>query len=229
MLTCNGGESMDIQILVVEDDEHICNAVKTFLQNEGYHADAAFDGDKALEMIYDKNYHLVILDILLPGINGQELLKEFRRTSNAPVLMMTALTDDASQLTAFQNEADDYVIKPFSMKILIKRAEALLRRSGALQKEIRIGKLSLNLESYKAVYDVREVSLTLREFEILLLLAQNRGRVISHETLLTKIWGYDFNGDEGIVHTHIKNLRGKLPVNMIKTVRGIGYILEENK
>lgn len=218
---------MDIQVLVVEDDEHICNTVKAFLQNEGYHVDAVFHGDSALEMIYDKNYHLIILDILLPGLNGQDLLKEFRRISSAPVLMMTALADDRNQLTAFQNEADDYVVKPFSMKILIKRVEALLRRSGVLQKEIRVGKLALNLESYKAIYDAREIALTLREFEILLLLAQNRGRVISHETLLTKIWGYEFSGDEGIVHTHIKNLRSKLPVNMIKTVRGVGYILEE--
>lgn len=218
---------MDIQVLVVEDDEHICNTVKTFLQNEGYHVDTAFHGDRALEMIYDKNYHLIILDILLPGTNGQDLLKEFRRISSAPVLMMTALADDRNQLTAFQNEADDYVVKPFSMKILIKRVEALLRRSGVLQKEIRVGKLTLNLESYKAICDAREIALTLREFEILLLLAQNRGRVISHETLLTKIWGYEFSGDEGVVHTHIKNLRSKLPVNMIKTVRGVGYILEE--
>ncbi len=217
---------MDIQILVVEDDEHICNTVRTFLQHEGYHVDISYHGDKALEMFYDKAYHLVILDILLPGLSGQELLKEFRKISNAPVLMMTALTDDASQLTAFQYEADDYVIKPFSMKILIKRVEALLRRSGVLQKVVYVGKLSLNMEAYKAVYDTQEISLTLREFEILLLLAQNKGRVISHETLLTKIWGYDFNGDEGTVHTHIKNLRSKLPVNLIKTVRGIGYSLE---
>lgn len=218
---------MNIQVLVVEDDKHICDTVKTFLQNEGFFVDTTFDGEKALEMFYDKNYHLVILDVLLPSLNGQELLKEFRKISNAPVLMMTALSDDLNQLTAFQNEADDYVIKPFSMQILIKRVEALLRRSGMLQKEIYVGKLSLNIESYKAIYDSRELPLTLREFEILLLLAQNKGKVISHETFLTKIWGYDFDGDEGIVHTHIKNLRSKLPVNMIKTIRGIGYSLEE--
>jgi Response regulators consisting of a CheY-like receiver domain and a winged-helix DNA-binding domain len=220
---------MEIQILVAEDDQHICNTVKTFLQNEGYRVDAAFDGEEALEMFYDKNYHLVIFDILLPGLGGQELLKEFRKISNAPVLMMTALTDDISQLTAFQNEADDYVIKPFSMKILVKRVEALLRRSGILQKEICAGDLVLNLEAYQAAYAGTQLSLTLREFEILLLLAQNKGRVISHDTFLAKIWGYDFEGEEGIVHTHIKNLRGKLPVNLIKTVRGIGYSLEVEK
>ncbi|WP_027398898.1 response regulator transcription factor [Anaerovorax odorimutans] len=218
---------MDIQILVVEDDKHICDTVKTFLQNEGFSVDTACNGETALEMFYDKNYHLAILDILLPNLNGQELLKEFRKISNAPILMMTALSDDINQLTAFQNEADDYVIKPFSMLILIKRVEALLRRSGLLKKEISVGKLSLFTESFKAVYDKTELPLTLREFEILLLLAQNKGKVISHETFLTKIWGYDYDGDEGIVHTHIKNLRSKLPVNVIKTIRGIGYCLEE--
>ena len=217
---------MNIQILVVEDDEHILNATKAFLQNEGFLVDICSDGDLALEMFYEKNYHLVILDIMLPGTNGQELLKTFRTVSNAPVLMMTALTDDADQLAAFNNEADDYVTKPFSMQILVKRVEALLRRSGALQKEFRAGKLALNTESYKVLYDGAELSLTLREFEILLLLVQNRGKVVSHENLISKVWGYDYDGDEGIVHTHIKNLRSKLPDNIIKTVRGIGYSME---
>lgn len=226
VLYSRGDFYLDIQILVVEDDEHICNTVKTFLQNEGYQVDVSSDGDQALELFYDKNYHLVILDILLPGMCGLDLLKELRKISSAPVLMITALTDDASQLAAFNQEADDYVIKPFSMQILIKRAEALLRRSGTLQKEIRAGSLILYTESYKTLYDGQEISLTLREFEILLLLAQNKGKVISHESLLTKIWGYEFDGDESTVHTHIKNLRSKLPVNMIKTVRGIGYRLE---
>lgn len=218
---------MDINILVVEDNKPICNTVKTFLQNEGFFVDTASQGEVALEMFYDKSYQLLVLDIMLPGLNGHELLKAFRKISNAPVLMMTALSDDSNQLIAFQNEVDDYVIKPFSMQILIKRVEALLRRSGVLQKEICVGKLLLNMDSYKAIYDGTNVALTLREFEILLLLAQNKGKVITHQTILTRIWGYDFDGEEGVIHTHIKNLRAKLPVNIIKTIRGIGYSLEE--
>jgi two-component system response regulator VanR len=217
----------NINILVVEDDEHILNATKAFMQNEGYMVDTCPDGDRALEMFYEKNYQLVILDIMLPGVNGQELLKSFREVSDAPVLMMTALTDDGEQLRAFDNEADDYVTKPFSMQILVKRVEALLRRSGALQKEFRIGKLVLNTESYKVLYDGNEITLTLREFEILLLFVQNKGKVVSHDSLIAKVWGYDFSGDEGTVHTHIKNLRAKLPDSIIKTVRGIGYCVEE--
>ena len=217
---------MDIQVLVVEDDEHIRNTVKTFLMNAGYSVDTSSDGDEALELFYDKRHHLVILDILLPGMDGLELLKEIRRLSDVPVLMMTALGDDIYQLSAFSKEADDYVTKPFSMPILLKRVAALLRRSGVLKKEIYVGKLTLYPESFKADYAGVDLHLTPREFEILLLLTQNKGRVVSHETLISRIWGYDFIGNEGIVHSNIKNLRKKLPVNMIKTVKGIGYRLE---
>ena len=218
---------MDIQILVVEDDEHICNIIKAFLQDEGYCVDTCYNGDDASEQFYNKSYHLVILDIMLPGTNGKELLKEFRKTNSAPVLMVTALNEDHHQIEAFDNRADDYVTKPFSMPILLKRVEALLRRSGLLQNEIRIAGFTLFPESYKVLYEAQEISLTPREFEILLLLANNKNKIISHEALLTKIWGYDYEGDERIVHTYIKNLRNKLPVNLIKTIRSVGYSLAD--
>lgn len=217
---------MEIQILVVEDDESIREMVKKFLLAEGYRVDACADGDTALTQFYDKSYHLVILDIMLPGVDGHELLKEFRKLGNAPVLMMTALDDDANQIKAFSNEADDYITKPFSMQILVKRVEALLRRSGMLKKEINAGRLQLYPLSYRAEFDGNDIGLTPREFEILLLLAQNKGIIIPHETLLTKIWGYDFDGNEGIIHANIKRLRDKLPVNVIQTVKGVGYCLK---
>jgi two-component system, OmpR family, response regulator VanR len=220
---------MDIRVLVVEDDEHIRNIIKTFLMNAGYSVDVSSDGDEALELFYNKRHHLVILDILLPGLDGLGLLKEIRRLSEVPVLMMTALGDDGYQLSAFSNEADDYVTKPFSMQILLKRVEALLRRSGILKKEICAGKLTLYPESYKANFDGLDIPLTPREFEILLLLTKNKGRVIPHESLISHIWGYDFIGNEGIVHANIRNIRGKLPVNIIKTVKGVGYRLEDGE
>jgi two-component system response regulator VanR len=201
--------------------------MRAFLQEEGYKVDTCYNGDSALEQFYNKSYHLVILDILLPGMSGKELLKEFRKISNIPVLMVTALADDQHQLDAFNYHADDYVIKPFSMPILIKRVEALLRRSGFLQNEISAGGIVLFPESYKAVYDSQEIPLTPREFEILLLLANNKGKVISHETILTKIWGYAYIGDDRIIHTYIKNLRSKLPINIIKTIRSVGYSLTD--
>lgn len=218
---------MDIQILVVEDDPHICNMVKKFLVNAGFNVDTCANGDRALEQLYGHNYHLVILDIMLPGLSGQELLKELRKIQDTPVLMITALSDDQNQITAFSNEADDYVTKPFSMPILVKRAEALLRRSGVLKKEIRAGKLSLYPETYGVEYDGQTIKLTPKEFEILMLFVRNKDKIIAHETLLVKIWGYDFQGNEGIVHAGINKLRSKLPENIIKTVKGVGYCLEE--
>ncbi|CQR57369.1 response regulator transcription factor [Paenibacillus riograndensis] len=218
---------MGIRILLVEDDEHICNTVKTFLSEAGYKVDACLDGSEALKNFYDNVYHLVILDIMLPGLSGHELLREFRKLNNTPVLMMTALSDDDNQIRAFDGEADDYVTKPFKIQLLLKRVEALLRRSGALAREIRFGKLTLLPEDFKAIYGSTEVPLTLKEFEILMLLVQNTGRTLSHETILSRVWGYDFDGDGSTVHTHIKNLRAKLPDNIIKTVRGVGYRLEE--
>lgn len=218
---------MSIRILLVEDDEHINNTVKTFLSDVGYKIDACLNGDEAHSKFYDNTYQLVILDIMLPGMNGHELLRESRKLNSTPVLMMTALSDDENQIRAFDAEADDYVTKPFKMQLLLKRVEALLRRSGAITKEVRFGKLILLPDDFKAIYNNAELPLTLKEFEILMLLAQNSGRTLSHEIILSRIWGYDFDGDGSTVHTHIKNLRAKLPENIIKTVRGVGYRMEE--
>jgi two-component system response regulator VanR len=222
----SGGDYMDIQILVVEDDADIRDMTCKFLMKAGYTVDTCSDGNKALEQFYNKKYHLILLDIMLPGINGQELLKELRKIQDTPVLIMTALGDDGNQLTAFTNEADDYVVKPISMPVLVKRAEALLRRSGMLKKEIRVGKLVLFPETYGVQFSGVNVVLTPKEFEILLLFAINKNIIIPHEMLLTRIWGYDFDGNEGIIHASIKKLRDKLPPNIIRTVKGIGYCLE---
>jgi len=217
---------MDIHILVAEDDEHIGKTIKAFLLDAGYHVELCGNGQSACERLYERKFNLAILDIMLPGMDGQEILKEFRKVSDAPVMVITALSGDGNQLQAFDNLADDFVAKPFSMQVMLKRVEALLRRSGALQKELEIGGLRMNRETFKAFWDGQELPLTLREFEILCLLANNEDRVVSHETLLNKVWGYDYYSSEGTVHTHIKNLRSKLPQNIIKTVRGVGYSLD---
>jgi len=217
---------VEIRILIVEDDQSISDIVKKFLVKEGYLVEVCHDGDEALERIYDNSYHLLMLDIMLPGADGHEILKEYRKLSDAPVLMMTALDDDGNEIRAFTNEADDYITKPFSMQVMVKRVEALLRRTGFLKKEICVGKLTLLPESHKAVYAGADIAITPKEYDILMLLAQNAGKVIPHETLLTRIWGYNFDGNEGVVHTTMKRLRDKLPASVIKTVKGVGYCLE---
>ncbi|MGX7132599.1 response regulator transcription factor [Enterococcus songbeiensis] len=218
---------MVVRILLVEDDENICNTVKTFLTEAGYEVDACSDGNDAYEKMYETIYQLVILDIMLPGMNGHELLRELRKLNDTPVLMMTALSDDENELKAFDEEADDYVTKPFKIQLLLKRVEALLRRTGALSKELHRGKLTLFPESFNGTYDGEELGLTLKEFEILMLMIQSKGKTLTHEFILSRVWGYEFEGDESTIHTHIKNLRNKLPENIIKTVRGVGYYLEE--
>ena len=219
---------MEIKILLVEDDTNILNSVKAFLENEGYTIDACEHGDIALEKIYENRYHLAILDIMLPGTDGHTLLKELRNISDTPVLMLSALTDEVNQVKSFDNEADDYVTKPFKIQLLLKRVEALLRRSGALSKEVHYGGIILYPEDYKVVYDGNEIPLTLKEFEILHLLVQNKKRTLSHETIMARVYGYDFDRLENTVQAHIKNLRAKLPVDIIKTVRGIGYRLADS-
>ena len=217
---------MEIRILIVEDDKHIRETVKAYLTGAGYLVDACADGDTAQEFFYEKKYQLIILDIMLPGISGHELLKELRKNYDTPVLMMTALDDELNEIKAFTNKADDYVTKPFSFEVLLKRVDALLRRSGLL-KEIRLGKLTLYPESYRAEYDGIDLRLTTREFNILFFLFQNKGKVLSYERILTEIWGYGLDGSENAVRLSIMRLREKLPVSIIKTVKGVGYFLED--
>ena len=227
---------MDIKILLVEDDTNILHSVKAFLENEGYAVDACEDGNLALEKIYAQRYHLAILDIMLPGADGHTILKELRTLGDTPVLMLSALDDDVSQVRSFDGEADDYVTKPFKIQLLLKRVEALLRRSGALSKALHCGGLVLYPEEYRIAYSdangEKEIPLTLKEFEILHLLVQNKNRTLSHETIMARVYGYDFDRLENTVQAHIKNLRAKLPldiIDMIKTVRGVGYRLEVNE
>ncbi|MCL2093456.1 MAG: response regulator transcription factor [Treponema sp.] len=218
---------MEINIFIAEDDEHIGNTMKAFLLDAGYQVELCNHGETAHQRLMEKKFHLVILDIMLPGMDGYGILKEYRRQDDAPVMMITALSGDGAQIRSFDQLADDFIAKPFSMQILLKRVEALLRRSGALQKEIQYGPLRLNRESFKAFWDQRELSLTLKEFEIISFLAANQERVISLESLINRVWGFDYYSSEATVHTHIKNLRSKLPQNIIKTVRGVGYTLEK--
>lgn len=220
---------MSIKILLAEDDEYICQTAKAFLERSGFAVDASFDGDTAVKMFYDNSYQLVILDIMLPSLDGYEVLREIRKISDVSALFITALDDDAHQIKAFSYKADDYITKPFSMQVLIKRVEAILRRSGFLKKEICLGDLTLFPMSYTAFYGKIDMRLTPKEFEILFLMVQNKGNIVSREKILINIWGYDFDGNERITDTHIKNLRAKLPVDIIKTVKGVGYRLEESE
>lgn len=222
---------MSYTILVVEDDQHINEVVVEYLKDAGYIALSAQDGRQALSMLkQNKEIDLFVLDIMLPELSGLEILKEIRDEDahkEKPVIMLTALGDEATQLLSFEALADDYVVKPFSPKVLVKRVQTLFRRSGNRQKKLCCGELELNDESFEVRDQGLRIHLTLREFELLATLMNNAGKVLSRQQLLNHAWGFDYFGDERIVDVHIKNLRKKLNSNVITTIKGVGYKLEE--
>ena len=212
------------QILIAEDEPDIQELLTAYLQDAGYATAAASDGPGALELFRQRPFDLVLLDILLPELDGFAVCEAIRRQSRVPIVMVTALDGEAQQLRGFGLEIDDYVTKPFSMPVLLEKIRAILRRSGAgtdlclTYRDVR-----LDLDSREATVGGRLLALTAREFELLHTLLAAPGRVFTREMLLAKLWGYDFYGDERIIDSHIKNLRRKLSRDYIETVRGVGY------
>lgn len=218
-------------LLVVEDDIVTNEAICEYMEYAGHTAFSAFDGEQGLAMVKSNPVDLVILDIMLPKVTGIEVLKELRKDRSVPVLMLTALDDEHTQATSFDEQADDYITKPFSMPVVMKHIEAVLRRAeqggAAPNTVIRYKEITVDTDSLTVLVGTESVSLTTREFEILKLLLENQGRVVSRERLLDTVWGYDYIGDEKIVNTHIKNIRKKLGVDYIETMRGAGYKIEK--
>lgn len=214
-------------ILVVEDDKHINEVVAEYMKDAGYVVLSSGHGRDALQVLrQNSGIDLFILDIMLPEISGLELLKTIRgmeEHKEKPVVMLTALGDEATQLLSFDELADDYVTKPFSPKVLVKRVQALLRRGGTGEKTLQYEAITVNYDSFEVWEAGKKVKLTLREFELLGTLMQNAGKVLSRQQLLNYAWGYDYFGDERVVDVHIKNLRKKLENNVISTVKGVGY------
>ena len=221
-----------LKILVVDDESRMRKLVGDFLKKKGYEVVEAADGEEALDIFFeDKSISLVICDVMMPKIDGFEVVKEIRQYSQVPIIMLTARDDDASQMKGFDVLADDYIIKPFSMPLVLRRIEAVLRRAEQGTEEepsvIRYKEITLDAENYEVLVGTDEVSLTSREFEILKLLLENPGKVFSRESLLDSVWGYEYYGDQKIVNTHIKNIRKKLGVDYIETIRGVGYKIEK--
>ena len=222
---------MSKMILIIEDEESIQNIIKAFLEDAGYTVVLAADGLDGIEQFRANKPDLVLLDLMLPKIDGFAVCEILRKESRVPIIMLTALDDDASQMKGFDALADDYITKPFSMPLVVKHIEAVLRRAeqgaGVETNILRYKDLTLDTDSFTVLVKDESVSLTIREFEILKLLVENQGRVFTRESLLDSIWGYDYFGDEKIVNTHIKNIRKKLGVDYIETIRGAGYKIEK--
>ena len=218
------------RILVVEDEKDIQNIIKAFLENAEYKVETADDGLDAINLIQNNNYDLILLDIMLPKVDGFTICEMIRKNSNVPIIILTALTDEESQLKGFDKLADDYITKPFSMPVLLKHIEAIFRRTNNSNENTSILKyknITLNTENYEVYVDNQKVTLTFREYEILKLFLENQGKVFTRDNILNSIWNYDYFGDDKIVNTHIKNIRKKLGYEYIETVRGVGYKIDK--
>ena len=219
------------RILVVEDDFDIQELLQNFLQETGYEVDIAGDGVEALSIFVNGKYDLILLDIMLPKIDGYGVCELIRKQSDVPIIMLTALNGEDDQIKGLDLQVDDYITKPFSMPILIRKIAAVLRRSsqGAVENYqiITYGNLLLNCDGYTATMNDTTFELTQKEFEILRELLTHQGRILTRQNLLDKLWRYDFYGDERVVDTHIKNLRKKLGIDFIQTIRGVGYKIDK--
>ena len=221
---------MNTSILVMEDDVNIQELIVEFLKAEGYDVDYASGGLEGIQLFKKKEYDLVLLDIMMPNLDGYSVCKMIRQTSNVPIIFLTALNEESNQLKGFELECDDYITKPFSFNLLIQRVKAVLRRGRInISSDLLIfEKLKLDLNTYSVQIDDQNIELTLKEFNILKMLIEKYPQVVTRENLLDSIWGYDYYGDTRIVDAHIKNLRKKIILPYIKTVKGIGYTLEKD-
>lgn len=216
------------RILIVEDDPDIQELLQAYLSEESYETVPALDGEEALEKFHTGQIDLVLLDLMLPKLDGYGVCRAIRAESDVPVIMLTALDSEIHQIKGFDLYIDDYVTKPFSMPILLRKIEAVLRRTTGQGggRRLTCHGLTLDLDAWQACVKGTAVELTNREFELLKAMLQNQGRVLSRQALLNRVWGYDFYGDERIVDTHIKNLRKKLGGKYIETIRGVGYRID---
>ena len=216
-------------ILVVEDDFDIAEMLQTWLMEAGYGVEVAGDGLRALDAFAVGRFDLVLLDLMLPKLDGFGVCEWIRARSDVPVVMLTALDGEEEQLRGYDLRIDDYVTKPFSMPLLLRKIAAILRRCGdrEARRVLTYRDLTLDLDAYRAERGGRDLELTNREFECLRELIQNQGRVMTYQMLVQRIWNYDYLGDERVIYSHIKNLRRKLQADYIHTVRGVGYRVEK--
>ena len=220
-----------IKILIVDDESRMRKLVKDFLGREGYLVREAGDGMEALEIFYEeKDIALIILDVMMPRMDGWQTCREIRQSSQVPIIMLTARSEEHDELQGFELGVDEYISKPFSPKILVARVEAILRRSHAIGTGdvIDAGGIIIDKAAHQVKIDDTEIDLSFKEFELLAYFVENQGIALSREKILNNVWNYDYFGDAKTIDTHVKKLRSKLgdKGNYIKTIWGMGYKFE---
>ena len=216
---------------MVDDESRMRKLVSDFLTRKGYQVIEAGDGEEAIDKFYeDKNISLVILDVMMPKMNGWDTCRQIRKNSNVPIIMLTAKSDEASELNGFDCGADEYISKPFSPKILTARVDALIRRSYSIDSSemIDVGGIVINKAAHIVKINDEEIELSFKEFELLTYFVDNKGIALSREKILNNVWNYDYFGDARTIDTHVKKLRKKLgdKGDYIKTIWGMGYKFE---
>ena len=225
---------MNKKILIVDDDQNICELLRLYIEKEGYTAVLAYDGQAALTQFNNTSPDLVLLDIMLPKLDGWQVCREIRKTSDTPIIMLTAKGEVFDKVLGLELGADDYVTKPFETKEIIARIKAVLRRSNMQNNsdvcEVKYDKLTINLTNYELIVDGVAVDTPPKELELLYHLASNPNRVFTRDQLLDEVWGFDYYGDSRTVDVHVKRLREKLENTSdrwtLKTVWGVGYKFE---
>ena len=226
---------METKILLVEDEEKLARMVELELQYEGYQVEKAFDGRSGLEKALTGGFDLILLDIMLPALSGMEVLRRLRRESQVPVIMLTARDTVVDKVSGLDSGADDYITKPFAIEELLARIRAALRKRPAQEAVpeglLTAGPLTMDPERHEVTVSGQGVDLTRREFDLLRYLLENKEKVISRESLLDHVWGFDFVGETNAVDVYIRFLRSKIDerfgVKLIHTVRGVGYVIRE--
>ena len=222
------GDSMEeIKILVVDDESRMRKLVKDFLSRNGYQIIEAENGEEAVDRFFeDKSINLIITDVMMPKMDGWEVVKIIREYSKVPIIMLTAKGEERDELIGFELGVDEYISKPFSPKILVARVEALLRRSNAIKDElVSVGGIEINKAAHIVRIDGKEIELSFKEFELLTYFVENRGIALSREKILNNVWNYDYFGDARTIDTHVKKLRSKMGEkgSYIHTIWGMGY------
>jgi DNA-binding response OmpR family regulator len=220
---------------MIDDDENICRLVKLNLEKEGFQVLVAYDGESGLDLVSRENPDLILLDIMMPGMDGVEVLRQIRKDRTTPVIMLTAKADTFDKVLGLELGADDYITKPFDTKELTARIKAVIRRTGQEEEDsevVRYDNLEISLANYEVKYFGKKLEMPPKELELLYFLASHPGKVFTREQLLRQVWEFDFYGDSRTVDVHIKRLREKLTGNQnweIKTVWGVGYKFEVNE
>ncbi len=226
---------MQYKILIVDDDENICELLNLYLKKDGFDTSVAYNGREAVEMAEKYSPDLILLDIMLPELDGWQVCREIRKRSEVPIIMLTAKGETFDKILGLELGADDYVTKPFDTKEVVARIKAVLRRSNENEKtdkteEVRFDKLIINLTNYELIVDGKQIDTPPKELELIYHLASNPNRVYTRDQLLDEVWGFDYYGDSRTVDVHVKRLREKLEAVSdkwsLKTVWGVGYKFE---